>query len=93
MTLRGGLRVERPPWLTVHQIIGALILHNAGLVLVPLGGELLDAAPKIILGKASSRPFEALAARERTFGAASLGLALVTIFIAVLKPGLGRSRQ
>jgi hypothetical protein len=56
MTLRGGLRVERPPWLTVHQIIGALILLNAGLVLVPLGGELLDAAPKIIQGKGSSRP-------------------------------------
>jgi hypothetical protein len=37
--------------------------------------------------------FAALAGRERMFGAANLVLALVTIFVATLKPGLGRSRK
>jgi hypothetical protein len=37
MCLRGGLGFRRRRWLTVHQTIGALILLNAALILVPEG--------------------------------------------------------
>jgi hypothetical protein len=90
MTFRGGLGLR---WLTMHQIIGALILLNAAFILVPVGGDLLDLASKIIQGSGSIEAFAMLAGRERTFGAANLVLALVTIFIAVLKPALGQSRN
>jgi len=93
MTFRGGLGLGRRRWLTVHQIIGALILLNAAFILVPVGGDLLDVASKIIQGSGSLEAFEALTGRERTFGALNLVLALATIFIAVLKPALGQSRN
>jgi Predicted integral membrane protein (DUF2269) len=93
MTFRGGLGFGRRRWLTVHQIIGVLILLNAALILVPLGGGLLDMASKIIQGSGSTEAFAALAGRERMFGAANLVLALATIFVAVLKPALGQSRN
>jgi hypothetical protein len=93
MTFRGGLGFGRRRWLTIHQIIGALILLNAAFILVPVGGDLLDLASKIIQGSESIEAFAMLAGRERTFGAANLVLALVTIFIAVLKPALGQSRN
>jgi hypothetical protein len=93
MTLYGRLGFGRRRWLTVHQIIGALILLNAALILVPVGGDLLDAASRIIQGSGSLEAFEALAGRERMFGALNLVLALATIFLAVLKPVLGQSRN
>jgi hypothetical protein len=93
MTVRGGLGFGRQRWLTVHQIIGALILLNAALVLAPVGGDLLDVASKIIQGTASMETFAALAGRERMFGAANVVLALATIFAAVLKPARGQSRN
>jgi hypothetical protein len=37
--------------------------------------------------------FRALTGRERMFGPINLVLALVTIFIAVLRPGFGQARQ
>jgi hypothetical protein len=92
MTLYGKLGFGRRRWLTVHQIIGALILLNAALILVPVGSELLDVASKIVQGSGSIEAFAALAGRERMFGAANLVLALVTIFVAVLKPAPGQSR-
>jgi len=88
MTLRGGLGFGRRRWLTMHQIIGALILLNA-----VVGGDLVDLASKIIQGSGSIEAFVTLAGQERTFGAANLVLALATIFIAVLKPALGQSRN
>jgi hypothetical protein len=91
MTLRDGLGFGRRRWLTVHQIVGALILLNAAVVLVPVGGDLLDVALKIMQGHASLDDFMALSRRESTFGAANLVLSLITIF-AVLKPALGQSR-
>ena len=93
MTFRGGLGFGRRRWLTMHQIIGALILLNAALILVPVGGDLVDLASKIIQGSGSIDAFVRLAGQERTFGAANLVLALATIFIAVLKPALGQSRN
>jgi hypothetical protein len=62
-------------------------------ILVPVGGDLLDAASEIIQGRGSMEAFTALAGRERMFGAANLLLALVTIFISVLKPALWQSRN
>jgi len=93
MTLRGALGFGRRRWLTVHQTIGVLILLNASLILVPVGGDLLDVATKIMQGGASLEGFAALKLRESTFGAANLVLALVTIFVAVLRPALGQSRR
>jgi hypothetical protein len=93
MTVGGRLGFGRRPWLTLHQVIGALILLNAALILVPVGGDLLDVASKIIQGHGSMEGFTALAGRERMFGAANLLLALVTTFIAVLKPALWQSRN
>jgi hypothetical protein len=93
MTFRRGLGFGRRRWLTVHQIIGALILINAALILVPVGGDLLDVASKIIQGVGSLETFAALAGRERLFGAVNLVLAVATIFVAVLKPALGQSRS
>jgi hypothetical protein len=93
MTVRGGLGFGRWRWLTAHQIIAVLILLNAALILVPVGGELIDSASEIIRGGGSMEAFRALAGRERVFGAVNLVLALVTIFVAVLRPGLGQSRQ
>jgi Predicted integral membrane protein (DUF2269) len=92
MTLRGGLGFGRWRWLNVHQIVGVLILLNASVSLVPVGGDLLDVASKIMQGRASLDDLAALSARESMFGAASLVLALITIFVAVLKPTLGQSR-
>lgn len=93
MTFRGGFGIGRRRWLTVHQIVGVLILLNAAFVLVPVGGELLDAASMIIQGSGSLEAFEALAGRERMFGALNLVLALATIFVAALKPALTQSRS
>jgi hypothetical protein len=77
----------------VHQIIGALILLNAAFILVPVGGDLLDVASKIIQGGGSLEAFKALSGREGMFGSLNLVLALATIFVAALKPALGQSRN
>jgi hypothetical protein len=92
MTLRGRLGFGRRRWLTVHQIVGTLILLNAAVILLPVGGELLDVASKIMQGHASVDDFTALRGRESMFGAVNLLLALITIFVAVLKPALAQSR-
>jgi hypothetical protein len=93
MTFRGGLGFGRRRWLTVHQIIGALILLNVAFILVPVGGELLHLAAEIIQDSGTMEAFNALKGREGMFGAVNLVLALVTIFVAVLKPALGQSRN
>jgi hypothetical protein len=77
----------------MHQIIGALILLNAALILVPVGGDLVDLASEITQGGGSTEAFAAFVGRERTFGAANVVLALATVFVAVLKPALGQSRK
>ncbi len=93
MTFRGGPGFGRRRWLTMHQIIGVLILLNATFILVPVGGGLLDAASKIIHGGGSLEAFKALSGREAMFGGLNLVLALATIFVAALKPALGQSRS
>jgi hypothetical protein len=77
----------------VHQTIGALILLNAAFVLVPVGSDLRHLASEIVQGSGSIVAFAALIGRETMFGAANLVLTLVTVFLAVLKPGLGQSRN
>lgn len=93
MILYGKLGFGRRRWLTAHQTIGVLIALNAALVLVPVGGNLLDVAVEIIRGSKSMEAFNALKDREAMFGAVNLVLALVTIFLATLKPALGQSRN
>jgi hypothetical protein len=90
MAMGGGLGFRRRRWLAVHQIIALLIVLNAALILVPGGSALLGVASEMAQGGGSSASFAALSARERMFGAANLVLVLITVFIAVLKPGLGR---
>jgi hypothetical protein len=84
MSLHGGHGFGRRRWLTVHQTIGALILLNAAFV---------HLASEIVQGSGSIVAFAALIGRETMFGAANLVLTLVTVFLAVLKPGLGQSRN
>ena len=77
----------------MHQTIGALILLNAAFVLVPVGSDLRHLASEIVQGSGSIVAFAALIGRETMFGAANLVLTFVTVFLAVLKPGLGQSRN
>lgn len=93
MTLYSQLGFGRRRWLTAHQMIGVLIILNAAFVLVPAGVRLLDVAPEIIAGGGSMETFNAIKNRETMFGAVNLLLALVTIFLATLKPALGQSRN
>ncbi len=93
LSLRRDLGLGRRRWLSVHQGIGLLIVANAAIVLVPGGAELLDLASALAGGDGSADAFAALAARERTFGAVNLTLALVTVFVAILKPTLGQPRR
>jgi hypothetical protein len=93
MTVYGRLGFGRRRWLTVHQIIGAVILLNAAFVLVPVGGDLLDVVSEIDRGNQSMDVFNALKTREAIFGAVNVLLALFNIFIATLKPRLGQSRS
>jgi hypothetical protein len=93
MTLYGKLGFGRRRWLTAHQMIGVLIILNAAFVLVPAGVSLLDVAAEMIRGGGSMETFNAIKNREAMFGAANLVLALVTIFLATLKPAFGRSRN
>jgi Predicted integral membrane protein (DUF2269) len=90
MTMNGRLGFLKRRWLSVHQLLGALIILNVAFILVPVGGQLLELASQIDAGTELPATFMALARRESMFGAFNLILALVTIFVAVLKPGLGR---
>jgi hypothetical protein len=92
MTLRGRLGFLKFRWHSLHVVIGVLIMLNAALVLVPVGGDLLDAASEIAKGSGSRETFAALTGRERTLGPVNLILALVTVFVAVLRPALGQPR-
>jgi hypothetical protein len=91
MTVYGKLGFLKRRWLTVHQLIALLIILNAALVLVPVGGELLRGEAAIIEGSGSLESFKAIQVREITFGAINLILALITVFIAVSKPALGKT--
>lgn len=90
MTLRGRLGVFRVRWLTLHQAIALLIVLNAAIVLVPVGAELLATAASVADGIAGRPAMAAAETREAAFGAVNVVLALATIFLAVLKPRLGR---
>ncbi len=92
MTVQGGHGIGRRRWLTAHQVLAALIVLNAALVLVP-GGETLHAlAAEVADGRQAVHAMQAPAGRESMFGAANLLMALVAIFIAVLKPAFGQLR-
>ncbi len=93
MAIRGKVGVLKRRWLTVHAIAGLLIIMNAALILVPTGVSLLSLASGMAAGAGSAEAFAALRLRESTFGAINLTLALLTIFIATLKPALGQSRS
>jgi len=93
MTIHGRLGFLKRRWLTLHQLFGVAILLNAAFVLVPLGADLLELAPEITDGTRPPERFMALARRESLFGAVNVVLALATLLVAVLKPGLGQSRH
>lgn len=92
MTVRSGAKFARQHWLILHLIIGALIVLNSALVMVPVGIRSLDQAIQISHGSGSMETFSALIGQERVFGAINILLALASIFIATLKPRLGQSR-
>ena len=90
MTVYGKLGFGRGRWLTVHQIIGAVIILNAVFIMVPVGGDHLALVSEIDRGNQSMDVFNALKTREAIFGAVNVLLALFSIFIATLKPRLGQ---
>jgi hypothetical protein len=92
LTVYGRFGVFKARWLTVHQILGVLIILNAALILYPVGGELAAAASQLVQGSLSLEQFHTLAARERTFGPINVLLTLATVFIAVLKPRFGSAK-
>lgn len=93
MMVYGRMGFFRVRWLTIHQILGGLIFLNAVLILYPVGGELAAAAGQLVQGSLSLEQFQAIAARERTFGPINVFLALATVFIAVLKPRFGTASR
>src|SRR5271157_5262466 len=50
MTMKGRLGFLKHRWLSVHQLLGALIILNTAFILVPLGGQLLELASQIDAG-------------------------------------------
>lgn len=85
---RHGLLARR--WMLLHALIGILILLNAIFVLYPTGQEAIEAAVRVAAGDWPMARLLALEGREAAFGAANLTLSLVALFVAVLKPRLGR---
>lgn len=93
LTVRSKMGVGRTRWLTVHQVLGVLIVLNGVFVLYPLGSGLSAAATQLVEGTWSLARFDAVAARERIFGSVNVILALVTVLVAVLKPRLGAAKR
>lgn len=85
---RHGLLARR--WMMLHALAGLLILLNAIFVLYPTGQALLETALRVAAGDWPMARLQALEGREAAFGAANLLLSLLALFVAVLKPGLGR---
>lgn len=84
----GGLRGS--PWLMLHASLGALIVANALLVVVPAGAELAAAVSSL-----GTDRFDAVAhlnakIREDVAGAVNVLLTLVTMAVAIAKPRLRR---
>ncbi|WP_282608853.1 DUF2269 family protein [Pelagibius sp. Alg239-R121] len=92
LTVSGRFGVFKIRWLTLHQVLGVLIILNAAFILYPAGGELAIAAGQVVQGALSWEQFHAVAALERTFGPINVALTLMTVFVAVLKPGFGSAR-
>ena len=89
MTAKGRLPFPGTRWLTLHVLFALLILLNAGIVLYPVGQELLAAASQVAAGALALDRLAPLEGREAAFGAANLLLSLMALFVAVIRPRLG----
>lgn len=79
-------------WVILHLTLGLLIALNGGLVLYPLGQELLTGVSGLAAGDPVTERIATLQGREALFGALNVGMSLLALFVAVLKPRFGRSR-
>jgi len=77
-------------WLTVHQVLGALILVNTVLILRPLGTQMLEVARSLHENNFDLGALHELEGREATFGPINLLLSLTTIIIAIFRPAFGQ---
>lgn len=91
MIVQGRLPVFRTRWLTLHVLFGLLIALNAAFMLYPTGQEMLEAASQVATGTLPMERLHAIGGREAAFGAANVLLCLVMVFIAVVKPRLGKA--
>lgn len=88
----GKWPLPRTRWLVLHAIFGLLIVLNAAFVLYPGGQALSLAAADVAAGTRPMDQLLALKGRESAFGAANVLLSLAAVFVAVIKPGLGRTK-
>lgn len=90
MIVKGKLPIFKMRWLTLHAIFGLLIVLNAAFVLYPTGQELLETASQAAMGALPMEQLHVIEGREAAFGAANLLLCLIMVFIAVVKPRIGK---
>jgi hypothetical protein len=89
LTLRGKFGFGRVRWLTVHQLLALAIVVNAVFVLLPTGDALLAAAESWARGGTAAE-FQSTAVRESVAGAVNIVLAVAAVFVAAIRPRLGR---
>ncbi len=93
IVVKGKLPILGTRWLMLHAVFGLLIAVNAAFVLLPTGQELLQAASQAATGTPSPERLHAIEGREATFGAVNVLLCLAMVFIAVVKPRLGKAKH
>ena len=89
--VKGKLPIFKTRWLTLHVLFGLLIALNAAFILYPTGQELLQVASQVATGALPMEQLHAIEGREAVFGAANMLLCLIMVFIAVIKPRIGKA--
>lgn len=92
MIVKSRLQIFKTRWLTLHALFGLLIALNAAFVLYPIGQELLEVASQVATGALPIGQLHAIESREAAFGAVNVLLCLTMVFIAVVKPQIGKAK-
>lgn len=87
---KGALLKAR--WFYLHAGLALIILINAFVILIPIGGSLLAIAEGLVSGTGTNDGRAVLQGREAMFGAANVVLSLVVLFLGVLKPRFGTKK-
>lgn len=92
MIVKRKLPIFRIRWLTLHAILGLLIALNAAFVLYPVGQDRLELASQVAAGAQLIDQLHAFEGRAAAFGAANVLLCFAAVFVAVIKPRIGRAK-